>query len=64
MGAQEEVAGGAGGNLTSTAERRDDVTEGVGLCQRRGGAIEVSRPGDRVFFEPGYATNGTGRTSS
>jgi quercetin dioxygenase-like cupin family protein len=31
------------------------VTEGVGLCQRRGGAIEVIRPGDRVFFEPGEA---------
>jgi quercetin dioxygenase-like cupin family protein len=29
------------------------VTEGVGLCQRRGGAIEIIRPGDRVFFEPG-----------
>jgi quercetin dioxygenase-like cupin family protein len=29
------------------------VTQGVGLCQRRGGAIEVIRPGDRVFFEPG-----------
>jgi quercetin dioxygenase-like cupin family protein len=28
------------------------VTEGVGLCQREGGAIEVIRPGDRVFFEP------------
>jgi quercetin dioxygenase-like cupin family protein len=28
------------------------VTEGVGLCQRRGGTIEVIRPGDRVFFEP------------
>jgi quercetin dioxygenase-like cupin family protein len=28
------------------------VTEGVGLAQRRGGAIEVIRPGDRVFFEP------------
>ncbi len=28
------------------------VTEGVGLCQRRGGPIEVLRPGDRVFFEP------------
>jgi quercetin dioxygenase-like cupin family protein len=28
------------------------VTEGVGLCQRRGGAIEVIRPGDRVFFAP------------
>ena len=29
------------------------VTEGVGLCQREGGAIEVIRPGDRVFFEQG-----------
>ena len=28
------------------------VTEGVGRCQRRGGPIEVIRPGDRVFFEP------------
>ncbi len=28
------------------------VTEGVGLCQRRGGLIEIIRPGDRVFFEP------------
>jgi quercetin dioxygenase-like cupin family protein len=28
------------------------VTEGVGLCQRRGDPIEVIRPGDRVFFEP------------
>ena len=27
------------------------VTEGVGLAQRRGGPIEVIRPGDRVFFE-------------
>jgi quercetin dioxygenase-like cupin family protein len=29
------------------------VIEGVGLCQCRGGSIEVIRPGDRVFFEPG-----------
>jgi quercetin dioxygenase-like cupin family protein len=29
------------------------VLEGVGLCQRRGGPIDVIRPGDRVFFEPG-----------
>src|SRR5439155_17125162 len=29
------------------------VTEGVGFAQRRGGVIEVIRPGDRVFFEPG-----------
>ena len=28
------------------------VTEGVGLCQREGGPIEVITPGDRVFFEP------------
>ena len=27
------------------------VTEGIGLCQRRGGPIEVIRPGDRVLFE-------------
>ena len=29
------------------------VIEGVGLCQRRGGTVEVIRPGDRVFFEAG-----------
>jgi quercetin dioxygenase-like cupin family protein len=29
------------------------VTEGVGYAQSRGGPIEVIRPGDRVFFEPG-----------
>ena len=29
------------------------VLEGVGLCQRRGGPVEVIRGGDRVFFEPG-----------
>jgi quercetin dioxygenase-like cupin family protein len=28
------------------------VTEGIGLCRRRGGPIEVIRTGDRVFFEP------------
>jgi quercetin dioxygenase-like cupin family protein len=28
------------------------VTEGAGLCQRRGGPVESIRPGDRVFFEP------------
>ena len=28
------------------------VIEGVGLCQCRGGPIEVIRPGDCVFFEP------------
>ena len=28
------------------------VLEGVGRCQRRGGPVEVIRPGDRVFFEP------------
>jgi quercetin dioxygenase-like cupin family protein len=27
------------------------VLEGVGLCQVRGGPIEVIRPGDRIFFE-------------
>ena len=29
------------------------VTEGIGLCQSRGGPVEVIRPGDRVHFEPG-----------
>jgi quercetin dioxygenase-like cupin family protein len=29
------------------------VTDGIGLCQTRGGPIEAIRPGDRVFFEPG-----------
>jgi quercetin dioxygenase-like cupin family protein len=29
------------------------VTEGLGLCQHEGGPIELIRPGDRVFFEPG-----------
>ena len=29
------------------------VLDGIGLAQRRGGPIEVIRPGDRVFFEPG-----------
>jgi quercetin dioxygenase-like cupin family protein len=29
------------------------VTEGLGLCQRRGGSIETITPGDRVYFEPG-----------
>jgi quercetin dioxygenase-like cupin family protein len=28
------------------------VVEGVGVCQREGGEVEVIRPGDRVFFEP------------
>jgi quercetin dioxygenase-like cupin family protein len=39
------------------------VTEGVGLCQRRGGPIEVIRQGDRVFFEPGeHHWHGAGPT--
>lgn len=29
------------------------VTEGICLCQREGGPIEVIRPGDRVYFEAG-----------
>ena len=28
------------------------VTEGIGLCQRRGGPVEVIRAGDRVAIEP------------
>ena len=29
------------------------VLEGIGHAQKRGGPVEVIRPGDRVFFEPG-----------
>ena len=29
------------------------VTEGAGLCRRRGGPIETIHAGDSVFFEPG-----------
>jgi quercetin dioxygenase-like cupin family protein len=29
------------------------VNEGIGLCQREGGPVEVIRAGDAVFFEPG-----------
>src|SRR5215203_1639892 len=29
------------------------VTDGVGRCQRRGGDMEIIRPVDRVYFEPG-----------
>ena len=29
------------------------MIEGLGRAQRRGGPVEVIRPGDRVFFEPG-----------
>jgi len=28
------------------------VTDGVGLCQREGGPVEIIRPGDSVYFEP------------
>ena len=28
------------------------VTEGLGLCQREGGEVEVIRAGGRVFFDP------------
>ena len=29
------------------------VLEGAGRAQHRGGPVEIIRPGDRVFFEPG-----------
>jgi quercetin dioxygenase-like cupin family protein len=29
------------------------VTEGLGLVQRRGGPVQVIRPGDRVYISPG-----------
>ena len=36
------------------ASRQQAGVCGLGrLCQRRGGPIEIIRPGDRVFFEPG-----------
>ena len=38
--------------LTHPLSQTIFVTEGVGLCQRRGGPIEVIRAGDRVLFEP------------
>ena len=40
------------GTPTPTA-RRSTCIEGIGRCQRRGGPVEIIRPGDRVFFEPG-----------
>ena len=29
------------------------MTEGVRRCQRQGGPVELIRPGDRIYFEPG-----------
>jgi quercetin dioxygenase-like cupin family protein len=29
------------------------VIDGIGRCQREGGPVEVIRPGDSVYFEPG-----------
>jgi quercetin dioxygenase-like cupin family protein len=42
------------------------VVEGTCLCQSRGGPIDLLRPGDRVFFEPGEESIGTAllRTAS
>jgi hypothetical protein len=39
--------------LTQTPPIGETDRAAVGLCQREGGAVEVIRPGDRVFFEPG-----------
>ena len=40
--------------LAHAPQRPDDLRpRGRGLAQRRGGPVEVIRPGDRVFFEPG-----------
>jgi len=59
---QESRVGAASVHFTPTARTASHthphgqtiwVTEGVGLCQREGGPVEVIRPGDRVFFEPG-----------
>jgi hypothetical protein len=40
------------------------VTEGVVVCQREDGPIELVRPGDRVFFEPGDHWHGAAPTRS
>lgn len=40
------------------------VTEGVGLCQREGGPIEVIRPGDRVFLRAGREPRARRRTQT
>ena len=40
------------GTPTRTA-RRSSSPRASACCQRDGGPIEVIRPGDRVFFEPG-----------
>src|SRR6266576_507727 len=50
-GARRPLCAGTRGDGRSLTTGHD--TEGVGLCQRRGGPIEVIRPGDSVFFEPG-----------
>ena len=40
--------------LAHPSARSDDLRHrGRRPCQREGGPIEVIRPGDRVFFEPG-----------
>jgi quercetin dioxygenase-like cupin family protein len=38
---------------THTFGQAIHVTEGVGVCRRRGGPVELIRGGDSVFFEPG-----------
>ncbi len=40
------------GSLPSHGRATIYVTVGVGRVQRRGGAVEAFRPGDRLFFEP------------
>lgn len=51
---------GAGHDLATDSPQRGEpygqtiyVTAGIGRCQREDGPIEETRPGDRVFFEPG-----------
>ena len=51
---QRPIHAGRANCVARPPKRTDDlVTEGIGLVQRRGAPIEVIRPGDRVFFEPG-----------
>ena len=39
--------------MRSTSRQTTDVfvTAGIGLCQRRGGSIEIIRPGDRILID-------------
>src|SRR3954468_23549969 len=48
-----QLTGGFGVHGVLECVGTEASTETSGLCQREGGPVEVIRPGDRVFFEPG-----------